>query len=109
MGPQNQDWPKQQELKSQKLQHTRISLGKSNTSRGQKMGCDTSLWQLQLTQKKSIWGYFLHRQWREARLHTPVPWLATKLHCRQTKLVNHKAAQKKRVREPVLVLASSVS
>lgn len=70
---------------------------------------DTSLWQLQPTQKKCIWGYFLHRHWREARLHTPVPWLATKLHCRQTKLVNHKAAQKKRVRDPVLVLASSVS
>lgn len=51
---ENQDWSKQQELKSPKLQHTvgltRISLGKSNTTRGQKMGCDTS------PHKRSVFG-----------------------------------------------------
>lgn len=72
-----------------------ISPRKSNTTRGRKRRRDRNLRRHQPVRKQIISGYFLHAHWTEAQLHTPVPWLATKLHCRQTKLVNHKEAKKK--------------
>lgn len=116
--PENKDWSKQQEQVSptavaDNWSRTEvmplISLRKSYAARGQNMRCDISRQRLQPIWKKRILGYFLHAHWTEAQLHTPVPWLATKLHCRQTKLVNRKEAKKKWVSEWVLVLASSVS
>lgn len=72
-----------------------ISPRKSNTTRGRKMRHDISLQRHQPIQKQIILGYFLHAHRTEAHLHTPVPWLATKLHCRQIKFVNHKETKKK--------------
>lgn len=60
-----------------------------------------------ITWEKGTLGCSLHAHWTEAQLHTPVPWLATKQHCRQTKRVNHKAAKKKWESKRVSVLASN--